>query len=179
MKKLIVLLPIFLFFLFSCANQEVQAELDELKAQSELEQQNLALVEKFIGAWNAQDIESFDEILDPQFKLYLPSTTEEPMSLDAYKEWFKGLIQGFPDIHYEIRDIFSAGDQVCLWWVLDATLPGVDPAGPDAGKKISGSAIEIYTVNDGKIVEEKTEIDELGIQQQLGYKLVPSDSAGD
>lgn len=178
MNRLYLLL-ISLFLFFGCQNQEILTELNELKAQSELEQQNLALVEKFIIAWNSQDIDSFDEILDPQFKAYVPSTTEEPMSVDAYKEWMKGIIQGFPDIHYEIKDIFAAGNRVSLWWVLDATLPGSNPDGPDAGKKISGSAIEIYTVINGKIVEEKTEIDELGLQQQMGFKLVPSDAAGD
>jgi predicted ester cyclase len=179
MKKIYVLLPIFLFFLLSCHNHETVAELDELKAQAELEQQNQALVEKFIGMWNSRDIEGFDEILDPRFKVYIPSTTDEPMSLDAYKEWTIRLIQRFPDIHYEIRDIFAAGDQVCIWWVVHATLPGADADGPDAGKKVSGGAIEIYTVKDEKIIEERNEMDELGIQQQMGYKLVPADDTGD
>ena len=170
----LLLLSLFLFF--GCQNQEALTELDELKARAELEQQNQALVEKLIGMWNSQDSESFDEILDPEFKLYIPSTSDEPRSLDDYKEWIGGLFRRFPDMQYEIRDIFAAGDKVCVWWVLETTLQGADPEGPDAARKISGSAIEIYTVKDGKIIEERNEMDELGIQQQMGFILVPSEA---
>ena len=170
-------LLISLFLFFGCQNQETLTELNELKAQIELEQQNLALVEKFIGIWNSGEVEGFDEILDPQFKAYVPSTTDEPMTLDMYKEWIQGVSRKFPDVQYEIKDIFASGDKVCLWWVVGATLPGVGPDGPDTGKRVSGGAIEIYTVKDGKILEEKIEMDELGLQQQMGFILVPAEAA--
>jgi len=168
-----------LFFLLSCHNHEAAAELDELKARAELEQENLALVEKFIGTWNAREFEMNDEFLDPQFKIYLPSNVEEPMSMEAYEEWFKNLFQNFPDLQFNIKESFASGDKVCIRWELVCTLPGADPADPDPGNKLTGSAIEIYTVKDGKIVEERADEDALGIQLQLGYTLVPPGAAGE
>ena len=177
MKKSIVLLPLFLFFLFSCHDHETVAELDELKARAELEQQNLALVEKFIGTWNAEEYEMNDEFLAPEFKIYLPSNEVEPMEMEAYEEWYQNIFQNFPDIRYNIMESFASGDKVCIRWELMATLPGADPADPDPGTKLTGSAIEIYTVKDGKIVEERADTDALGIQLQLGFTLVPPDAA--
>ena len=177
MKKQYVLLPIFLFILFSCTNNALQAELDELKAQTELEEQNLALVEKFIGTWNAREYEMNDEYLAPQFKIYLPSNEEEPMAMEAYEEWFGNLFQNFPDLHFDIRESFASGDKVCIRWELGATLPGADPADPASGNILIMSAIEIYTVEDGMIVEERAEEDALGLQMQLAYTLVPPKTA--
>jgi steroid delta-isomerase-like uncharacterized protein len=172
MKKVFLLLPISLFLFFGCQNKDSLAELDTLKDIAALEEQNQALVEKYIGIWNSRDFEGLSEVLDPQFKVYIPSSTDQPMDLNAYTEWFHGIIQSFPDINYQIMDIFASGDKVCLRWTTDATLPGVDPGAPDTGKKLTGGAIEIYTVKDGKITEEKSEMDALGWQQQLGFKLV-------
>jgi len=162
-----VLLPIFLLFLFSCTNPEVQAELDGLQAQSELEQQNQALVEKFIGTWNAEEYEMNDEFLAPQFKLYLPSNEEEPMAMEAYEEWFGRLFQTFPDLRFTIMESFASVDKVCIRWELEATKPGADPADPDPGNKLSMSAIEIYTVKEGKIVEERAAAHRFGLVVQV------------
>lgn len=173
MNKTLALLPILLFFVFGCHNHEAEAELDKLNAQLELEEKNLGLVEKFIGTWNAREFEMNDEFLAPQFKIYIPSNVEEPMSMEAYEEWFGGLFQNFPDLQFNIIESFASGDKVCIRWELVCTLPGADPLDQDPGNKLTGSAIEIYTVKDGKIIEERAEEDALGIQLQLGFTLVP------
>jgi len=172
MKRLFVLVPLSLLILVSCQNKETLAELDELKAQTELEKQNLALLGKYIEAWNAQDIQLLDEFLDPQFQLYIPSNSEDPMSLEQFKGWFDGIFQVYPDIQYDIQDIFVYKDKVCIRWTCTATYQGVDPDDPTTGKKIVASAIETYKVENGKIVEERSETDALGLNQQLGYTLV-------
>ena len=177
MKHLYALLPTFILLLFSCTNNALQAELDELQAQTELEKQNLALVEKFISTWNAREYEKNDEFLAPQFKIYLPSNEEEPMAMEAYAEWFGNLFQNFPDLRFTIIESFASGDKVCIRWELGATLPGADPADPASGNKLVMSAIEIYTVEDGMIVEERAEEDALGLQMQLGYTMIPPEAA--
>jgi len=176
MKKLFVLVPLCLLILVSCQNKETLAEIDELKAQTELEEQNKVLIEKYITAWNAYDIQLLDELLDPQFQIIIPSNSENPMSLEQHKEWIGGIFQAFPDIQYEINELFATGDKVCLRWTCTATYQGVDPDDPATGKTIVGSAIEIYKVENGKIIEEKSEMDALGWNQQLGYTLVKAEA---
>ena len=50
MKKLLLVIPlvILLCFTFGCQNKEAMAELEEFKAQAEVEEQNKALVQKLI-----------------------------------------------------------------------------------------------------------------------------------
>ena len=171
MKILFVLVPLSLLILVSCQNKETLAELDELKAQTELEKQNLALLGKYIEAWNAQDIQLLDEFLDPQFQIYVPSNSENPLSLEQHKEWIGGIFQAFPDSHYDIQDIFCEGDRVCIRWTYTATQQGDYMGIPASGKKVVGSAIEIFRVENGKIVEERSEMDAMGLMQQLGFVL--------
>lgn len=172
MKRLFVLVPLSLMILVSCQNKETLAELDDLKAQTELEEQNKALIEKYIAAWNTKDVQLLDEFLDPQFKIYVPSNAENPMSLEQHKEWIEGIMQAFPDIHWDIQGMVAHKDKVCLRWTVHATYKGVEPDDPATGKTILGSAIEIYKVENGKIMEERSEMDALGWNQQLGYTLV-------
>ena len=91
MKKAIILLPFFLFLVTGCQNEKAEAALDELEAKAELEQQNKDLIEKYIQAWNSQDFEIMDGILDPEFKVYIPSSTGDPMSLEQFRKWLKGI----------------------------------------------------------------------------------------
>jgi steroid delta-isomerase-like uncharacterized protein len=171
MKRSLLLLPFFLFIIFSCQNKETLAELEGLKETAALEEQNLALIENYIEAWNAKDVQLLDEFLDPQFKIYVPSNSENPMSLEQHKEWIEGIIQAFPDIRWDIQEIFAYKDKVCLRWTCTAAYLGDDPDNPATGKQILGSAIEIFTVENGKIMEERSEMDALGWNQQLGMEL--------
>jgi predicted ester cyclase len=168
MKKLFVL-PFFLLILVSCQDKETLEELNELKATAELEEQNKALIEKYIEAWNAKDMQVFDEVLDPQFKILVPSNSPDPMSLEQHKAWIEGILQGFPDIHYAIQDLVAEGDRVSLRWTCTATFQSEDP---EAEKQILGSCIELYKIREGKIIEERSEMDALGWNQQVGYTLV-------
>jgi predicted ester cyclase len=43
---------------------------------------------------------------------------------------------------------------------------------PASGRKVSGGAIEVFRVGNGKILEERTEMDALGLLQQLGLVTV-------
>ena len=142
-------------------------ELDELKAKAKLEEQNIAVVEKYIEAWNNKDLQVIDELADPQFKLYLPSVNANPMSTEQFKEWYEMLYQSFPDIHYDIKGIFADDDKVSVWWVCTGTHEGDFQGIPASGNRIEGSAIEIYEVQNGKIIEERAETDSEGWKQQL------------
>jgi len=168
MKKAFILLPFFLFFAVGCQNKEGQAALDQMEAKAELEQQNQDLVEKYIQAWNNQDFEIMDGCLDPDFKVYIPSSAEEPMSVEQFREWLKVIFTAFPDSHYEVKDIFCERNRICVRWTYSATQQGDYMGLPATGRKVSGSAIEIFRVGNGKILEERSEMDALGLMQQLG-----------
>lgn len=160
-----------IFALTGCQDKQVLDELDELKNEERLEEQNVEVVRNFIEAWNNGDFQTMNELLDPQMKLYVPSISESPMTGDQYDAWIKTLYQSFTDIRYDIRDIFASGNSVAVWWVFTAIHSADFQGIPATGNSITASAIEIYTVQDGKIVSERAETDALGMYQQLGLSL--------
>jgi len=79
-----------------------------------------------------------------------------------------GLYQDAVDGHWDVEEIFSDGDRVIARWTGTGThrgeLMGVEPT----GLPISVDAISIFRISNGKIAEEWTVWDALGLLQQVG-----------
>jgi len=90
--------------------------------------------------------------------------------------------QGYADVvrvyqdavngHWQIEEIFSAGDRVVVRWTGSGTHVGEINGIPPTGRDISVDAITIHRMDDGKIAETWEVWDTLGFLQQLG--VVPS-----
>jgi len=65
MKKSFVILPLVFCLIISCQDKQATAELEELKAQKELEEQNKALLEKNFEELNNKNLQFIDELYDP------------------------------------------------------------------------------------------------------------------
>jgi steroid delta-isomerase-like uncharacterized protein len=72
------------------------------------------------------------------------------------------------DGHWELDEVFSAGDRVVARWTGSGThrgqLMGIDPT----DRPISVEALSVFRIADGKIAEEWTVWDALGLLQQVG-----------
>ena len=81
-------------------------------------------------------------------------------------------IQAIPDSRGEVLDIVAEGDKVVLIDRFGGTHRGEFLGRPGTGDHIEWTAIHIYTIRDGKVLEDAYLRDELAIMQQLG--LAPS-----
>ena len=70
--------------------------------------------------------------------------------------------------HWEIEELFSAGDKVIVRWTGSGTHVGEVNGIPPTGKKLSVDAISIHQLRDGKIAESWEVWDTLGFLQQIG-----------
>jgi steroid delta-isomerase-like uncharacterized protein len=79
-----------------------------------------------------------------------------------------GVYQDALDGHWNVEEIYSAGDRVVARWTGTGThrgeLMGVEPT----GQSISVDAISLFRILNGKIAEEWTVWDALGLLQQVG-----------
>jgi steroid delta-isomerase-like uncharacterized protein len=85
-----------------------------------------------------------------------------------------GLYQESVDGHWTVDDMFSSGDRVVARWTGTGThrgeLMGIDPT----DKPISVEAISVFRIAHGKIAEEWTVWDALGLLQQVGAVPAPA-----
>ena len=179
MKKLLIILPLALIlcFMVSCQNNEAMAELEEMKAQAEIEAQNKELILNYFKELDKGNAEIFREAYAPDAAYYFPSGITEPMSLEQEIEQFKMFHNAIPDLVHNIEEIISVGDKVIVRFIARGSHTGeIEEMGiPATGKEVEVSSIIIFRIENGKVVEERQEADMLGFMQQLGMELKPKE----
>lgn len=174
MKRLYLILPLALIlcFMVGCQDKAAMAELEELKAQAEVEEQNKELVQRILEEGDRGSVAILDELCTPDYKMYFPSNSES-INLEEHKELWQAFIVAFPDLTHRIDELIAEGDMVSTRETLSGTHKGEFQGIPPTGKKFEFSAICIWRFSDGKLVEYWSDGDILGLMQQLGMELTP------
>lgn len=91
------------------------------------------------------------------------------------EEPIRSLIKAFPDIQWQLEDLFGEGDKVVVRWKWKGTQ--VAPFGnfPSTGQTVTNGGMAIYQLKNGKIIDIQIETDRLGFLQGLG--VVPANPA--
>jgi steroid delta-isomerase-like uncharacterized protein len=175
MKKCIcaVLLAVLVGLGTGCEDKEAQATLAEIKAQSDLEARNIELIKTLLTELDKGNVDIFLKMLAPDFKYYFPSNSSTPGSREDEMAMAKMMMAAIPDLTHAITEIFAVKDRVVLRFVGQGTHKAELEGIPPTGNKIAISAICIFRIKDGLIVEEIEDADMLGLYQQLGMELRP------
>ena len=168
-------LVILLCFAFGCQNKAEKAELEKFRTQAKLEEQNKALVKPSLEAWSKGEFEVFRETVAPNVVWYMPSRTISVRSAEELIEAGKMVRKGFPDIAFSIEEIFAAGDRVIFRYIEKGTHLGEYAGIPATGNKYEISGIDIWRIENGKVVEVRSDNDMLGLMMQLGMELKPKE----
>ena len=101
---------------------------------------------------------------------YINHFSGRALDVDAFKQVFYGFKAGFPDLNSTIEDIFAdeTGDRIAVRHTYRGTHTGTYMGVPPTGKAVQVSANDLYHLKDGKIIEEWSEFDLLGVLQQIG-----------
>ena len=82
----------------------------------------------------------------------------------------KGWRSAFPDLNVTIDLIVAERDFVAVRWTARGTNTGAGNGIPATGKKVQVSGTAIFRFEEGKIAEEWTSADTLGLLKQLGLR---------
>lgn len=94
-----------------CEDQAAIAELDAFRTQAEIEEQNKALVRRYLESVDSYRIEIFDEVFSSDARIYFPGTFE-PLSVDQVKQLADGFYNAFEVFAHNIRDLIADDDKV-------------------------------------------------------------------
>ena len=116
---------------------------------------------------NGGDDAVIDQYVSPDFM------TREGESMSAAgPEGFKDLAAvfrtAFPDGRFIIEDILAEGDKVVTWASFTGTHEGPLQGIPPTGRRVKVKDIDLYRLENGKIVELWAHFDQLSMLQQLG-----------
>jgi len=178
MKKVLYVTSLVLLFCFtiSCQDKTATAELQRHKAQAELEAQNIEVIKKLFVELGKRNAGILYELYAPDSKYYFPSRISTPISRDDEVAQAKMFFAALPDLTDEVVDIFAIKDRVIARIIARGTHQAEMEGIPATGNKVEISALLIFRLKDGKVVEEVEEADMLGFYQQLGMELKPKEA---
>jgi predicted ester cyclase len=142
-------------------------------------EENKAIVRRWFEAHTSLEgaEKAADELLAPDFVGHYPPFPDVH-GPEGHKQWIAGTFQAYPDVRLIIEDVIAEGDKVVVRYTLRGTHEGMTRMGvAPTGKEVAASIIEILTLADGKIVDKWTNVDFLGLMQQLGAIPTPEQRA--
>ena len=129
---------------------------------------NLEVVGSFIEEFkNKANHEIVDELMSPDFVHHL-TDPRLPEGREGIKTLGQVIVAGFPDVHASVQELLADGDMVIERTQTSATHTGEFNGIPATGRQVGWTEIHIYRLESGKIVEQWSEIDLLGLLVQLG-----------
>ena len=108
-----------------------------------------------------------EDLFAPTYRHYLPGSSG-PLDSKGSEHFSSMFYSAFPPGQVTIEDMIAEGDKVVSRITLRGTHQGTFQGIPPTGKQVTITGIQILRIADGKIVEHRSELDALGLLQQLG-----------
>jgi predicted ester cyclase len=113
-----------------------------------------------------------DEILSPDFRFYFAGSPVA-MDLESYMEFLVARRAAFPDRRFIVEDMIGEGDKVSARFTMRGTHKGEFRGIAPSGTELTMTGIDMIRISEGKLVEDRVEVDQLGMMQQLGAETSP------
>jgi len=113
-----------------------------------------------------------DEILSPDFRFYFAGSPVA-MDLESYMEFLVARRAAFPDRRFIVEDMIGEGDKVSARFTMRGTHKGEFRGIAPSGTELTMMGIDMIRISEGKLVEDRVEVDQLGMMQQLGAETSP------
>lgn len=150
---------LFVLFQWACAPQN---------GAKAAEEEKLTLVSRiYEEVINQGNFDVFDELVSADIVEHEEFPGLEP-NREGVKQFFRMFRSAFPDLRFQVEEMFAAGDKVVTRLVMHGTHEGEFMGMAPTGKKIAVKAIDIFRVADGKIAEHWGLSDTMTMMQQLG-----------
>lgn len=132
-------------------------------------ERNKAVIRHYFAAYDTGDANAVWRFLDAEH-LYYPPGGSEPMNLEGRKRDELFFFEAFSNIHTTVDDQMAESDKVASRVTMLADHTGEYQKIPPTGTRVKFVFMDVSRVVSGKIIEEWTEFDMIGILQQLKRK---------
>ncbi len=126
-------------------------------------EENKSIVRRWIESYNKHNLDSLDEFLAPDYIDHIHHGGPE-----GVKQVFNMAFNAFPDWHESIEEMIAEGDTVWARLTYTGTHTGEFFGLPATGNKITATAVAMYRIANGKLVEGRFITDSLDMNKQTG-----------
>ena len=120
-------------------------------------------------AFNAHDFSGFDEEISPEFVNHnaAPGTPSGP---EGQRQVQERLYAAFPDMRFEIEDVFTSENRVAVLGWMNGTQEGQFGPFPPKGQAFRARQIHTFRFDEaGLLIEHLAVRDDVAMLQQLGH----------
>jgi steroid delta-isomerase-like uncharacterized protein len=129
---------------------------------------NVDVFRKMLECWNRHDLDGALSFMSPDIDYWDTTMTGFVKGHGEVRKIFRSFFEGFPDLEFEICNIFGCGENVACEWRMRGTqakaMPGLDAI----GKSIAIVEISFCTLRNGKICRQIDSWDSATMMRQLG-----------
>jgi predicted ester cyclase len=127
------------------------------------EEENKAIVRRFVNETTKGNLDVIDELVAPDFVDLSLMPGQEP-GREGFKRSVAEMNAPYSDISYTIDDQIAEGDKVVTWYTASGTHDREPIMGlPPSGKRNTSTNVFLHRIVGGKIVEERSLADWLGL----------------
>jgi steroid delta-isomerase-like uncharacterized protein len=127
---------------------------------------NTLIMERFTSEFlTTGDAALAEEFLGPDIVLHSPG--QQQRGRDNYVAVVAANADTFEDLVWTVEEMVADGDAVAVRYTMTGTHRGEFAGIPPTGKAVVAQSMAFYRLADGQIVEERAQLDMLGILQQL------------
>ncbi len=113
-------------------------------------------------------MEVFDAIFADSYVMHNMPVPNIPGTKEGFRKLVLATRHAFPDVQVHVDDMVAEGDFAVFHDHVEATSKGDFLGFPPNGKRIAWTEIHFLRIVEGKIVEQWTNFDQLGVLMQLG-----------
>lgn len=117
--------------------------------------------------FNGRDLDAIDELFADDYVMHDPNAPDDIHGREGFRDYVRTFHDAFPDLEVEQLDQLVDGDEVATRFVIRGTHEGPLLGVPATGRQVSVHGTIVSRVQDGRIAEEWTVVDVLGMLQQL------------
>jgi steroid delta-isomerase-like uncharacterized protein len=121
----------------------------------------------FATVFNAGDLDAVEQFVAPDHENHDPTAPRVPRGPQGVRMLAEQYREAFPDLNFEIHELFGAGDRVAHRWTMTGTHDGEFMGIAPTGKRIEVSGVEINRVAHGKVSDSWAVSDSAGMREQL------------
>lgn len=127
----------------------------------------IQFIEGFFNAMNAYDVEKMGQLCTPGIVADEVAEPEPFNGVDAFKQAYTDVFQGYPDCTADVQEWFVEGNAVICQVRWRATNTGVFRGGEPTGEKVDLRIAYFFKLKDGKIdhITEYYDVATLLVQQ--------------
>ena len=132
-----------------------------------MSEENKAIVRRYYDQLDKGNLAIIDQLVAANYVGHYPGG-QDIHGPEGSKELTGVFYTAFPDLQHIIEDIVAEGDKIVGRFTIRAGHKGEFMGIAPTNRQVTFTAISIYQLADGKIVEAWVEYDALGLMQQLG-----------